>query len=333
MEYQRKSVLKKRLKSKLKALLTIVCVIVFLYMEICMKNVNTTDNQTSLIPIILNYSDPFQYSHNYTTQQVRNLKIVIPFHIKKIKSVFDNISKWKIFRPCDQTNSSSNNVELIFYVGYFNEGHRIMKKISLISNQTLECFANKYVVFYKYNNIDDYLNAKSSRLMFESMLNKSNEHFNHLGFVFYMEPDVRPIKSNWLNALFSEIGNGNFWVKGSTFRGDIKQFMKNDLYAPDYFHINCNALYNIGSDNFRHFYFKILRPYVVKMNGNSKNAYDTNFFEFFFDRNNYQTMRDVIHQFRLSDFIQNYWKTKYKVDELSKKYANTYFVHGGFPSY
>ncbi|XP_065660895.1 uncharacterized protein LOC136084594 [Hydra vulgaris] len=332
MEYRKKFVLKKRSVCKLIFLLTIVCAIAFFNMKIRITNVDEDMHQTPLIPIIFNYTDPFQYSQHSTTQQVRKLKVVIPFHIKQIKKVFDNISKWKIFRPCDQTNSSNNKVELIFYIGYFNADHQITKKKSLILNKSLECFANKYVVFYKYDNIDNYLHEKSSRLMFESMLNKSNKHFKHLDFVFYMEPDVRPIKSNWLNALIIEIGNGNFWVKGSCLRGDLKHFMKNDSYAPNYFQVNNNALYNIGSNNFRHFYFKIWRPYVVKKYSDSKNAYETNFFEFFFDRNNFQTTRDIIHQFRLSDFIQNYWKTKFDIDEIKKKHANTYFVYGGIPS-
>nr|XP_047138015.1 uncharacterized protein LOC124814398 isoform X2 [Hydra vulgaris]XP_047138016.1 uncharacterized protein LOC124814398 isoform X2 [Hydra vulgaris] len=325
MVCQKKFVLKKGHVCKLTTLLTIVCAIFFFYMKIFIK--------VPLVPIVFNYTDPFKHPQHNTTQQVRKLKIVIPFQIKQIEKVLDNISKWKKFKPCDHKNSTIENIELIFYMSYLNADQDIVKKLSLISNESLECFADTQMVFYKYNSIGEDQHVTGSRLMFESMLNKSNEHFNHTDFVFYMEPDVRPIKSNWLNALINEIDSGKFWIKGSCFRGDLTQFMKNDLYVPNYFHINGNALYNIGSDDFRHFYFKVLRPYVVKKNGDSKNAYDTDFFEFFFDNNNYETTRDVIHQFHLSDFIQNLWKTKYIVDEFTKKYANTYFVHGGFPCY
>jgi len=148
-----------------------------------------------------------------------------------------------------------------------------------------------------------------------------------------MEPDVRPIKTNWLHAILNEISNGNFWVKGSVFRGDLEKFQKNDPYIPNYVHINGNAIYNIGNIEFVSFYFNVLRPYVVKKNGDSTNAYDTDIFEFLIDKNNYDVTRHILHQFHFTDLIQNYWQTEFKVNEIALKYKFTYFVHGGKPIY
>lgn len=148
-----------------------------------------------------------------------------------------------------------------------------------------------------------------------------------------MEPDLRAIKSNWLEAIVKDIGNGNFWLKGSIFRGDIKHFRPNDPYLPNYLHINGNAIYKIGDSNFSGFYFNTLRPYVISKNGDSVNAYDTDFFEFLLDKANYDKTRHIIQNFHFTNLIQNYWHTEYNIHEMSKKFPDTYFVHGGFPVY
>ena len=108
---------------------------------------------------------------------------------------------------------------------------------------------------HEYESADEDTHVKGSRLMFENMLSRNYEPFKNTSFVFYMEPDVRVIKFFWLNGIINEIGNGNFWSKGSLFRGDLNKFAKNDKYLPNYVHINGNALYNIGNDEFNLFYF------------------------------------------------------------------------------
>nr|XP_047143351.1 uncharacterized protein LOC124817396 [Hydra vulgaris] len=322
---------------KLFVLLTISCSIIYFFSLYATLSKIIYHNFNYTVPIYLEQHLFQQQQHPYQQlqqpQQVSELKIVIPFHIKQLDKVLDNINKWKIFQPCDMINFNNKSVELIFYVGYTDVEQSFLRNLSSIMSKNIDCFVNKHEVFFKYNNKDEDQHVKGARLMFESMLNRSNEHFNRTSFVFYMEPDVRPIKSNWLNALMKEIGNGNFWIKGSCFRGDINKFKKNDPYIPNYMHINGNALYNLGSDDFKHFYFSILRPYVIKKNGDSKNAYDTDFFEFFFDKDNYEITRNVVHQFHMSDFVQNYWQTEFEVKFLEKKFPNTYFVHGGIPRY
>ena len=278
-------------------------------------------------------NEPKKFIKSFQTSQTNvKLKIVIPFHIKQLDRVYDNINKWEKFKPCD-SNNSDNEIELIYYVGYSESEQTILNDLNKKLPPVIECFSQKHVVLYKYKNSNEDQHVKGSRLMFEHMLKRQDVKFKNTSFTFYMEPDVRPIKSNWLNGLIEEIGNGNFWVKGSCFRGDINKFMKNDPYIPNYLHINGNAIYNIGSDDFNYFYFNVLRPYVMKKNGDSKNAYDTDFFEFFFDKDNYETTRNVVNKFHFSDFIQNFWQTEFKVNEMANKFLNTYFIHGGSPIY
>ena len=273
----------------------------------------------------------FQINQNISNKS--KLRIVIPFHFKQLDRVLENIKKWKIFKPCDKSSDNISKIELIYYVGYSKSDENILNDLYKKLPSTLDCFSLSHIVLFKYNSSDEDQHVKGARLMFEHMLKKKDVPFKDTSFVFYMEPDVRPIKSNWLNGLVREIGNENFWMKGSCFRGDLNKFMKNDPYTPNYMHINGNALYKIGSKDFNHFYFNVLRPYVIKKNGDSKNAYDTDFFEFFFDKENYEKTRSVIGNFHFSDFVQNFWQTSFKVNEIALKFANTFFIHGGFPEY
>ena len=125
----------------------------------------------------------------------------------------------------------------------------------------------------------------------------------------------------------------SFGLKEALYRGDINKFAKNNPYYPNYIHINGNAIYNIGNTDLILFYFNTLRPYIVEKNGDSINAYDTDFFEYMLDENNYDATRRILHQFHFTDFIQNLWKTEYNVNEMAEKFKSTYFIHGGIPTY
>jgi hypothetical protein len=254
----------------------------------------------------------------------------MPFHINQIEIVLENINKWNIFKPCTR-KSTTNRVEIIFFIGYLNEAN-LNSNIHKLPNK-LDCFSHVSIILHKYKSIIEDKHVIGSRLMFESMLLNFNKNAS---FIFYMEPDTRPVKSNWLNAILNEIGHGNFWCKGSIFRGNKNKLFSpysTNPYIPALVHINGNAIYNIGNVEFVSFYFNTLRSYIVKKNGDSKNAYDTDFFEYLIDKNNYEITRNILHQFHFTDLIQNYWHTEYNVSEIALKHKFTYFVHGGKPIY
>lgn len=265
--------------------------------------------------------------------EFNNLKIVMPFHINQLNKLIETLTKWKTFIPCDPRSQNSTSIELVFYTGYSSSNENLLKEIDNKLPQKLECFSKISVVKHKYESQDEDKHVKGSRLMFELMLSQKYKEFMNTTFVFYMEPDVRAIKSNWLDAITRDIGNGKFWLKGSAFRGDMKKFARNDPYLPNYMHINGNAIYKIGDYDLRSFYFDTLRPYIVKKNGDSLNAYDTDFFEFLFDKANYETTRNIIHNFHFTSLIQNFWQTEYNVLQVSGKFPDTYFIHGGYPIY
>jgi hypothetical protein len=284
---------------------------------------------------MLNNIEKINISSLLSTPKIK-LKIVMPFHLTQLEILLENIKKWEIFKLCYFENDKS--IELIFYIGYFKSNLTSLNYLP----KKIKCFSKISTVLYKYKSLNEDKHVVGSRLMFESMLLKTNDYFKNAWFIFYMEPDARPIKSNWLDAISNEIGNGNFWCKGSVFRGDLSTFETNsnifsklfeNTYIPNYLHINGNAIYNIGDSEFILFYFNLLRPYIVKKNGFSLTAYDTDFFEYLIDKNNYETTRNIFHKFHFTDLIQNYWHTEFKINEVALKYKYTYFVHGGKPVY
>ena len=200
-----------------------------------------------------------------------HLKVVMAFHIKQMNNALDNIKTWNRFKSCQ----NQTRVTLVFYVVYFESD---LTDLCTKLPQSIDCFCKISITLHRYDaqGEDDYVIG--SRLMFESMLMKAYESFRNTSFVFYMEPDIRPIRSNWLTSISQEIGTGQFWLKGSVYRDDINKFAKNDPYYPNYIHINGNAIYNIGNTDLILFYFNTLRPHIVETNGDSINAYDTNFF-------------------------------------------------------
>ncbi|CAF0740818.1 unnamed protein product [Brachionus calyciflorus] len=256
--------------------------------------------------------------------------VIIPFHIKQLKSLTENIKKWSVYRPCFEDDYFNRKMpKLIFYVGYTND--ETIKNLYYKLGDLLpyfRCFSNRYsidIVKFKFSKKRD-KHIVGARLMFEHVLAKKHYLFKHASYVFYMEPDCRPIRSGWIDALQKEIGFNGFWIKGAMFRGKFE--MKINKYLPNKYHINGNAIYNIGDRKFEDFYFKKLRPYIQRHN-DSITAYDTDFFEYLFDLKNYDTVRMIVQNFAFTETIQNLWLTNYSVKEIRKKYPKTFLVHGG----
>ena len=261
--------------------------------------------------------------------------IIIPFHIKQLKLVELNIKKWKKYWPCEPNQNLFDPPKLIFYVGSsFQNELNIKNLVKRLGNlkESFECFSNPEkieIATYEFTKEQD-KHILGARLMFENCLKKNHELFRDINYMFYMEPDCRPIKKNWLIALQSEVyDNANFWMKGAFFRGDIKFLYENE-YLPNKYHINGNSIYNLGSDYFADFYFKTLRPYI-KRHVESITAYDTDISEFIMDKKNIQIVGRIIHNFIFTEIILNYWHTNYTVKDVNTENPNSYLVHSGQP--
>jgi hypothetical protein len=286
------------------------------------------------ISLYILLSSDFHKSQSNFTQCVHNelnssrlTHVVIPLNIKQIDRLKYNILNWKKYFPCTRKNYA---VKLVFFFG-IPKGSSSLVPIDHIKDfwTYQKCFSSVNFVNYEFSNNYSDSHVLGSRLMFEHMLAQNDEQFKDANYIFYMEPDCRPIKMNWLDALARNVDFNEFWMKGSIYRGNYD--INYDKYLPNKYHINGNAIYNIGNKYFREFYFKTLRPYIEK-HGDSTNAYDTDFFEYIFDLKNYDKVRQIIHNFVFTDTIQNCWHSNYNITEINILYSNTYLVHGGNPS-
>lgn len=259
--------------------------------------------------------------------------VIIPFHVKQIENLFDNLRHWVKYKPCldERDHLKAYMPKLIFFFAYSSTANVNFIKSDLQNlNDLLRCFGNGRrvdIMEYKLEQEDDQ-HLKGSQLMFEYMLDKKHPLLSSASYVFYMEPDCRPVKSNWLVGLDNEIGRGSsFWIKGSIYRGWTEY---NSNYLPNKFHINGNAIYNLGDGKLRDFYFNTIKPYIIVRY--KIGAYDTNIFHYLLDLANYHTVRHIVHKFQFTNAIQNLWHQAFNLTDLLTANPETYFVHGGYPN-
>lgn len=176
--------------------------------------------------------------------------------------------------------------------------------------------------------------------MFEHMLAKKDVLFQNATYIFYMEPDVWPIQDNWLEALQNEIGFNYFWIRGSSYRGSIYD---NDVYAANssqridpnittydickYFHINGNAIYNLGDNKLAKIYFEEMSPLFARMFRKKRAEWYDNVACYYLYEMKGKFSTRIIHYFVFSDFIQNQNMAIKSLTEVVRHYPRTYFIH------
>lgn len=251
--------------------------------------------------------------------------VVMPFHPRQEAQLRENLLSWIRFAPCQ----SSLDVEFVFFPAADKDEQleaRLMSMFNELPPSARSCFSKGARVFFSalgpsINN--DYLIG--SRRMFEQMVQNSVGGMNleRPSYAFYMEPDARPVKSDWLYHLdrLCRFPNEPFWIKGSIFRGDPTVIKSPVAY--NLLHINGNALYNLGDPSFRHFYFSLVRPFIERHFYDG--AYDTDISKFLLSLSNFDYVRQVAHKFKLTDAIQNRWHSEYQEDQIE----GAYIVHGG----
>lgn len=256
--------------------------------------------------------------------------VIMPFHPRQLEEVKDNLNIWSQQFLCEK-DIKLKGIGFIFYVSSSKtdipDVNQFEMELFDASKSGMDCFRFVSIIYANLVGEDDgYL--KGSRLMFEKMIKKEidfgPEPPSH---IFYMEPDCRPIRPNWLTALNNHIiaPNAEFWMKGSLFRGSFDVILNNAIY--NHVHINGNAIYNISDEGFSEFYFKVAKMIVETQLHNSC-AYDTDIYRALLWNNSKYTAH-FFHMFQYSDFIQNHWHSEYSLNEILETSPNTYFIHGG----
>ena len=118
------------------------------------------------------------------------------------------------------------------------------------------CFSRIFLSSAYLTEEEDAYPAGPSNMFFKPFLDVSlHQQFRDSTHMFWMEHDVYPLRSGWLDALLAESARGDFWVSGSVYLGDG---LDNAVAAnPENWnwvgHINGNALYDLKDPLFVEF--------------------------------------------------------------------------------
>ncbi len=173
----------------------------------------------------------------------------------------------------------------------------------------------------------------------------NNQFFETLGrfslsghFMFLMESDCLPIRRGWLGKLQRLLENSErAWILGSGYRG------KATLDESYKLHINGNAIYAAGDQEFQVFVGNFWRPELERIvQSNPLIAYDCAL-EMLIgearsqspDNPTWRLTQEIMHLLRYTDYVQNrsgnrdFWDTPQDlVRYLNRESVDTYFLHG-----
>jgi hypothetical protein len=239
------------------------------------------------------------------------LAIVIPF----IETQRNQINTKNFYSPC---RNRSNSIDLIFYsnqkyISQFNYSNQCYQNIHYISIELSE-EENRYPIG----------SALMWKKLFLSPFSLRTRGYTHF---FLMEPDTRPIRSYWLDAIVEQIINGHsresylitkWWIIGSIYRGSKS-------IGNDFLHINGNALYHLTFDLIQFIEnVSIEYPY----DSDKSMGYDLDLFLYLFKH--LDQTKTIWHKFQFTDFIQNCWHTG--CNDTNQEFVynnpNTYLIHG-----
>ncbi|CAF0921714.1 unnamed protein product [Rotaria sp. Silwood1] len=254
------------------------------------------------------------------------LAIVIPFIRSQFNNLIDQLNFEKIYSPC---RNQLNSIDLILY---HNENK--LSKLDSITRQinySNKCFKNIRIFAADLSKKENRYPLGSAIMWKKLFINEqfSNISLRYHGYThfFLMEPDTRPIRSYWLDAIVEQIINGQdresyittqWWMIGSIYRGF-------QPIGQRFLHINGNALYHL-SLNFIQFieYF----AYEQQFDSKESVGYDLDLFLYLLK--NTDKGKKLWHKFQFSDFIQNCWHTSCNDTNIEFLYdnPNTYLIHG-----
>ncbi|CAF1318180.1 unnamed protein product [Adineta steineri] len=252
--------------------------------------------------------------------------LVIPFIESQLNNLIHLLNLTEIYLPCQKYFHST---DLIFY--HNEESSSVLEKNITKLNYQNKCFKNIYY-FAANLSADEDMYPVGSAYMWKKLF--SNESTNTISLrargythFFLMEPDTRPIRSYWLDAIIEKITNRydqqsyistNWWMIGSIYRGTIP-------LGREFLHINGNALYHLSLDFIR--FIENVSNEIPNVLGKT-NGYDLDLFLYMFKH--VDIAKNVWHKFQFTDLIQNCWHSGCNDTDSDFTHMNpdTYLVHG-----
>lgn len=273
-----------------------------------------------------------------------NFAIVIPFISRQLPRLSLHLTAWSKHVACDQrvTSLSSNIViRLLFYSDEGQISRHAKTRLEAIFNDigaSKGCFSGGWDMIYgavpkAINN-----HACGACYQFYKVFRILKGRYDYF---FLMEPDILPIRSGWLTALYMEtviVSPGqDFWIKGSNqkcsrYYGDIAR--RRD------WHINGNALYKVDDRLFEMFLHSVRSYYSGGMEqcppgcGTGymyENAYDHALFRFRGTMENFEDTVNLHHRFQYTPIIANLCEEMFNASEFAANHPEVFLVHSKGP--
>jgi hypothetical protein len=275
---------------------------------------------------LYNRNNQGKYSFIDSIRKQFYLAIVIPFIESQINQLRHPLNLTKFYPPCQKPLYP---IDLIFYHNE-NKSSVLEENIRQLNYQN-QCFKTIHYLAANLSEEENIYPIGSAHMWKKLFINEQGNSISlrARGYThfFLMEPDTRPIRAYWLDAIVEKITNGydwgvymstNWWMMGSIYRGTI-------LMENEFVHINGNALYHLSLDFIR--FIENVSDEIPYALGKSK-GYDLDLFLYLFKH--IDIAKNVWHKFQFSDFIQNCWHTGCNDTdtEFIHNNPNTYLVHG-----
>jgi hypothetical protein len=244
-------------------------------------------------------------------QNDRRILLMIQFPPSQWLLLKENLDTWSLPQlfPCH--HGSATSVDLVLYVS--RETASVLHKVEqLVSNAVWQrCFGR---IMYRSYNLDpdhDIYGVGTLAMFYRSFSPTYVPDMERYHYSFLMEPDTRPIRAGWLNAMVDAASGPQFWHKGSVPRyptdgGDV--------------HINGNAFYRLNDPVFTAFVLRSEGAYKPYMSfDQSLHAHRT-----------VLHAQDTAHLFVPCEFVVNNWRgfTYYTHAEVIRALPDTYLLHG-----
>jgi hypothetical protein len=254
------------------------------------------------------------------------LAIVIPLIESQFNQTSTQLKLNKFYPPC---HNHSNSIDLIFYCD--KKKNSVSKNNISQYNYSNRCYENIHYIFANLSDEEDRYPVSSANMWRKLFI---NEQFSPISLrargythFFLMEPDTRPIRSYWLDAIVEQIMNGHnresylctkWWMMGSIYRSS-------EPIRSNFLHIDGNALYHLSCD-----FIQFIENISIEYSYNSEQSmrYDLDLFSYLF--NHAEQAKNLWNKFQFTDFIQNCWYTTCNETDIEFIYnnPNTYLIHG-----
>jgi len=276
----------------------------------------------SNINSVLHANGLFPYMPIKSYLSTRRLSaLVIPATPQEIELLEQNFLLWDSALLVPSTYSDLELKPDLVVAFSSNEDLNLTKRILDFLDKTVyikNCFAKVDVIYIELHEAVDYYERDYTKVVgkFGYKAGPNEQFFRtinrlaHLeGFIFYMETDCVPLRQGWLDAIrvLAE-GDNESWVIGSYYRG-VAQISRRFK-----FHLNGNALYQVGSANFIKFVNDVWQPnlYSLIENSDPTLAYDCLVSDLFnsadpdsVNNPEWQIFQSIGHRFRGTSLIQN----------------------------